>query len=641
MRQSRLERGLPTSAGGDRTLLTRRGFLQVTGSAAGGLLLHWLGPPRAASAAAASVASLGLFVRIEPDGTTAIGARTVEIGQGVRTSLPMLIAEELDADWSRVVVEPLPYGIARTADGHTSIYGPQGAGGSTSIPESWLELRQVGARARRMLIEAAAQEWRCEPGILRTRPGTVVHPDGRALGYGALAARAAERPVPTTDQPLKSPRDFRLIGTRVRTVDAADIVSGATRFGIDSSLPGALVAVVERCPYFSGGLASHDASATRAVPGVRDVIVLPGPKPGDPFDDNLATGVAVIADHTWAALQGRRALSVQWTQGPYAHESSASLDAQCTELLKGQGRVVRGDGDFARARAGAARVVEAVYRVPYVAHCTLEPQNACAHVQADKVTIIAPLQSPGGASRMASRITGLDRVQVDVRMTRVGGGFGRRLENDFVAEAVLLSKLTGKPIKLIWTREDDLQHDWFRPFGHHHLIAALDGDGRVTGWAHRLASATKYHRQSDVKPEDQWTSEIYPDDFPAALVPNLRYEWLAVDSGMTRGNWRAPAHTANAFAVESFIDEIAQASGQDALALRLGMLGAPRDLEYRQHGGPVFNTGRLAEVLRRAAAAIGWGRHPGERRGLGLAGHFTFGGYAAHAIEVAVDRDGR
>jgi isoquinoline 1-oxidoreductase beta subunit len=622
---------------------TRRGFLRAAGSAAGGLWLGWYEVAGAAGAAASAISAdstLGVFVRIEPDGSTVIGARTCEIGQGVKTSLPMLIAEELDADWQRVRVEQLPYGIVKTTDGYGSKYGPQGAGGSTSVSESWVELRQAGARARSLLVRAAAEEWGVDAAALRTRPGAVVHPDGRTLGYGELAARAAALPSPTTDVPLKGPREFRLIGTRVRTVDADDIVGGRAVYGIDANLPGALVAVVERCPYFSGGLASFDASAARAVPGVRAVVALPGPKPGDPLDENLAAGVAVVARDTWSALQGRRALEVQWTPGPYAHESTATLDAQCTKLLEGRGRRVRNDGDFERARGTASQVVTARYRLPYVAHATLEPQNASVHVQPGRVTIIAPLQSPGGASRLASRITGVDRIDVDITMTRVGGGFGRRLENDFVAEALWISKLTGQPIKLLWTREDDFQHDWYRPFGHHDLTATLDGDGNVTGWAHRLASASKYYRQSDVTRDELWTAELYPDDFPASLVPNLRYEWFEVDSGVTRGNWRAPAHTANAFAVQSFVDELALAAGQDPVALRLRMLGDARELPYGQHGGPVFHTGRLADVIRRAASAIGWGRTPGPRRGIGIAAHFTFGGYTAHAIEVEADTGG-
>jgi isoquinoline 1-oxidoreductase beta subunit len=554
----------------------------------------------------------------------------------------MLIAEELDADWSKVLVEQLPYGLVASpeAPGVAPKYGPQFAGGSTSVSDGWADLRQAGARARAMLVRAAADEWRTDPLRLSTRDGMVLHADGRKLPYGAIAGRAARLTPPAADVPLKKPAEYRIIGRPTRTIDAEEIVTGRARYGLDATLPGALVAVVERCPYFSGGLKSYDASATRAVPGVRDVVVLPGPAPGDPIAANLATSVAVIADDTWSALKGRRALKVEWTRGPHGAESSASLDAQCEALLAGQGRRVREDGDFDRARIDAARVVEARYRVPYVSHCPLEPQNACAHVQADRVTIVAPMQSPGGASRVANQLTGIDRLKIDVTMTRVGGGFGRRLTNDFVAEAVLLSRLTGKPIKVVWTREDDLRHDFYRPFGHHHMIATLDESGRVTGWAHRLASASKYHRRPDVKPEEMWTPEIYTDDFPARCVPNLRYEWLAVDSGMTRGSWRAPAHTANAFVVESFLDEIAHASGQDPLTLRLALLGPSRELPYEQHGGPTFNPGRLAEVLKRAAGAIGWGRPVARGRGLGLAAHFTFGGYAAHALEVSTDGNG-
>jgi len=631
--------------------IDRRTFLKISVTAAGGLLIACQRTPqpggetstaKAPAPPAVPGVALGVFVRIDPDGNTVIGARGAEIGQGVKTSLPMIIAEELDADWSKVRVEQLPLGYVRIdkAPGMDWKYGSQGAGGSTNVSDAWQDLRQVGAKARWLLLQAAAKHWQADASTLDTRPGLVVHPDGRTLGYGKLAAMAATFTAPTEDIALKTPADYRIIGKPTRVVDAEDIVTGRARYGIDATLPGALVAVVARCPYFDGELDSFDASEAKKIPGVRDVVVLPGPKHGEPLTQNLATGVAVIADDTWAAIKGRRALKVQWKQGPYADESSASLDAQCTRLLQGKGQRVRNDGDFDAARRKAARVVEAVYRVPYVSHCPLEPQNACAHVQADRVDIIAPMQEPSGASRVANAITGIDRFSIDVAMTRCGGGFGRRLTNDFVAEAVLLSKLTGKPIKVVWTRDDDLHHDFFRPFGHHHMLAALDDHGAISGWAHRLASASKYYRRADAKPADMWQAELYPDDFPAAIIPNLRMEWFAVDSGMTRGSWRAPAHTANAFAIQSFIDEIAQATGRDPLALQLQMLGAPRELKYEGHGGPVFDTGRLAGVLKLAADTIGWGRALPKGRGLGIAGHFTFGGYAAHAMEVSVDAGG-
>lgn len=629
---------VPPAAGGR---LSRRGFIVISATAAGGLLIGWRATNADASADAAAV-RLGGFVRIERDGTIVIGARGPEIGQGVKTALPMLIAEELDADWSQVRVEQLPFGIVRadTESGVDWKYGPQGAGGSTSIPEAWQDQRQVGAQARWLLVQAAALAWKTDAASLTTRAATVMHQDGRVLTYAELATAAAKIDLPKAAVALKPTADYRIIGRPTRTVDCIDIVTGSARYGIDAQLPGALIAVIARCPYFDGELVSHDASAARKIPGVRDVLVLPGPRPGQPITANLAVGVAVLADDTWSALKGRAALKIEWRHGPRAKESSAALDAQCTRLLAGDGRRVRDEGDVDAAARSAKRTITATYRIPFVAHCPLEPQNACAHVEADRVRIIAPMQQPGGASRIAHELTGVDRFRIDVQMTRVGGGFGRRLSNDFVAEAVLLSKQCGKPVKLLWTREDDMRHDFFRPFGHHQMHAMLDGSAKVIGWRHRLASASKYYRRPDVKAEDHWEAELYPDDFPATAVPNLRVEWFAVDSGITRGSWRAPAHTANAFVVQSFLDEIAHASGKDPLALRLEMLGDAAERAYAQHGGPIFDARRLKHVLQRAADAIGWGRRMKKGRGLGIAAHFTFGGYAAHAMEVSVDPAG-
>ncbi len=629
----------PVSAG-----LGRREFILLSATTTGGLLLGWRMPVIAGEKSThPATTQLGVFLRIDADGGIVIGARAPEIGQGVKTALPMLIAEELDADWQRVRVEQLPLGLVSKADSPSGVdwkFGPQGAGGSTSIPDAWQDLRQIGAQARWLILQAAAGAWEIDVSELKTSASQVLHPDGRTLGYGALAAAASRGKLPGTAIALKEPGAYRIIGRPTRTVDCADIVTGKAIYGIDANLPGALHAVVARCPYFEGTLESYDASEAKKIKGVRSVLVLPGPQAAEPITANLATGIVVLADDTWSALQGRRALKIVWKPGAHSAESSAALDAQCTRLLAGSGQRVRDDGDFDAATAAATRKVEAVYRIPFVSHCPLEPQNACAHVEADRVRIIAPMQQPGGASRIAHQLTGVDRMKIDVQMTRVGGGFGRRLSNDFVAEAVLISKLSGKPIKLLWTREDDLQHDFYRPFGHHQMRAALDADNRVSAWAHRLASASKYHRRPDVKPEDLWQAELYPDDFPAAAIGNLRLEWFPVQSGMTRGSWRAPAHTANAFAVQSFVDEIAHAAGRDPLALRLELIGEAGERAYAQHGGPVFDSGRLRHVLELAAQTIGWGRKLPPGRGLGLAAHFTFGGYAAHAMEVSVDDDG-
>jgi isoquinoline 1-oxidoreductase beta subunit len=310
-------------------------------------------------------------------------------------------------------------------------------------------------------------------------------------------------------------------------------------------------------------------------------------------------------------------------------------------LRHGKGKRIRDDGDFDAALKHSASVVSAEYYTPYVAHAPLEPQNGFAHVESDRVTVIAPMQQPGGAARAASEITGIERLKMDVQMTRVGGGFGRRLTNDYVAEAVLLSKASGRPVKVQWTREDDMHHDFYRPLVQHALRAAADRDGQLVAWEHRIVSAAKYYRRPDVKPDELWRGDVYPDDFPAILVPNFRLEWFGLESGMIRGSWRAPAHTSNAFAVQSFVDELALVLKRDPLEFRLALLGVPRELKYSSHGGPIFDTGRMAGVLKLAGEKIGWGRTVGKRRGLGIAGHFTFGGYAAHAFEVEVEQGGK
>lgn len=624
--------------------IDRREFLKLSLTTSGALLLV-PALPRDAFAAdgppAAAANPLGLYVRIEPDNRVVIGARSPEIGQGVKTSLPMILAEELDVAWAQVVVEQLPLGVVfSTGNPPAWKWGSQGAGGSTNIPNAWADLRQIGAQGRWLMRAASARRWNADIVDISTEAGFVTHRDGRRASYGELVSEAVALRLPAEPLPLKTPAEYRIVGRPQRVVDADEIVTGRARYGLDVREPGARVAVIARCPYFDGDLEHFDDAATKRVAGVRAVVVVPGPKPGEPITANLATGIAVVADDTWAALKGREALQVTWRRGPHAAESSASLDAQCARLLAGQGRRVRDDGDFDAARAAAKRVVEARYRVPFVSHCPLEPQNAFVHVEKDRARVVAPVQMPGAAARAVVAVTGLPREKVQVEMTRVGGGFGRRLTADYVAEAALVSKLTGFPIRLVWTREDDLQHDFFRPFGHHHLMAALDEGGRITGWTQRLASASKHYRRPDAKPEDLWMPELYPDDFPARLVPNLRLEWFDVQSGITRGSWRAPAHTANAFVIQSFLDELAHATRRDPLALRLEMLGDDREFDYAQHGGPKFSTGRLRGVLQKVAREIGWGRKLPRRHGLGLAAHFTFGGYAAHAMEVEVTRDG-
>jgi isoquinoline 1-oxidoreductase subunit beta len=631
------------------TVLSRREFLAVTTTALGGMLASLRVPAaqQGPNLPAAPV-ELGVFVRIEPDGAIVIGARGCEIGQGVRTSLPMLIAEELDVPWSRVTVEQLPYGLIASdkPPGVAAKYGPQGAGGSTSIPDAWTSLRQAGARVRWMLVQAAAQQWSAAAGSLRTSEARVLHPDGRALTYAELAPRAAALPPPTGDVPLKDPKEFRVIGRPTRVADGRAIVTGTAEYGIDGYLPNALTAVIARCPYFDGDIASLDDAAARRVPGVRNVVRIAGPKAEGLLDRNLAAGVAVLADDLWSAMKGRDALAIKWTPGRWAGDSTAALARRANAALhttEGAAKVsiARSDGDFAAARAAAAQVVEAQYTMPFLAHATLEPPHALIDIRADHALLVASLQSPGDASRMISAMTGLPRLAIEIRLPRSGGGFGRRLASDFVAEAVLVAQAARAPVKLVWTREDDLQNDFYRPFGVHAFAATLDARGAVTGWWHRVAATPRGWRIAGLEEAPPWIACQDPDGFPAGCVESYLSEFVPVEFGLARGWWRAPLPTFTAFPVQSFVDEVARAAKRDPLAFRLELLGAPRELDYRDHGGPKLHTGRLATVLRRAAAAIGHDRRLPAGRGIGLAAHFTFGGYAAHAMEVQADRDGR
>jgi isoquinoline 1-oxidoreductase beta subunit len=619
----------------------RRRFLVSGLTASGGFLL---GIPTlellAQDSLSATGGKIGFFVEIKPDNSVIIGVSQPEIGQGVRTAMPMLVAEELDVGWADVTVEQMPLGIVKTADGFTWKYGSQGAGGSTAVTDNWEFLRETGATARQMLIVAAAQHWNVPDTACHTERGVVVCDTlGARISYSELAAAAAKLPVPEEPPPLKDPAAFTIIGKPTRVVDAKDIVTGKASFGIDTDVAGMQYAVIQRCPYLDGKVESFDDSEARQVPGVLDVFRIEGPAPGEPYLV-LADGIAVVADSTWAALQGRKALKVNWTRGPHATESTSSFWKQAEGLLAGQGQVVRDDGDFDDALASADKVVTARYRIPFVNHAPMEPQNCFVHVEKDKARVIAPTQSPSGANRAVAAVTGLARENIQVEMTRVGGGFGRRLTNDYVAEAAMISQKTGAAVKLQWSREDDVKHDFYRPSGLHEMKAGLDGNGRITCWTQRLASAGKYYRRPNVAPEDQYKPELYVDDFPAQVIGNLRLEWFGIQSGMPRGSWRAPAHTANAFVVQSFIDEIAHASGQDPLQLRLDLYGENRELAYGQHGGPVFNPWRLSRLLKHVAERIDYSSERAGGRGVGIASHFTFGGYGAHAVEVVFDEHG-
>ena len=580
---------------------------------------------------------LGFFIQINPDGSVVIGCKDPEIGQGLRTTVPMMVAEELDVEWDKVRIEQMPLGIVKTAEGFRWKYGGgQGVGGSTGLTSNWELMRQVGADARRQLIRAAAERLSVEASECDTRPGYVVCSSADAeLPYSELIIAAAALPVPEDPAPLKAADDYRIIGTRRKTIDARDIVTGKAMYGIDTVQPDMRYAVIARAPVLNARVKTFDDGRARKIEGVLDVFEIDGPAPGEPYII-LASGVAVVATSTWSAMRGRAALDIEWEQSPNAADSSERFWRENEQMLKGDGQVVLDEGDFDAAMAAATKTITRQYRVPFVSHAPLEPQNCYAFVKPDECHIIAPTQMPSGASRAAAAVTGIPRENIRVDMTRVGGGFGRRLTNDYVAEAAMISKKTGWPIKLQWSREDDVKNDFYRPGGLHEMHAGIAADGKVTAWAQRLASGSKYYRRPDMPDENLYQAELYLDDFPRRIVDNIRMEYFHNAIGLPRGSWRAPAHTANAFVIQSFIDEIAHETGQDPLQLRLDLLGEPREIEYSGHGGPTFNPGRLARLLRFIAERIGYGERLPKGRGIGLAAHFTFGGYAAHAMEVSV-----
>ena len=580
------------------------------------------------------------LVKIDADNAITFYYPSPEMGQGVDTSLALLFIEELDGDMDLVSVAPQPYLIKLDDEGNIApVTVPQFSGGSTSISRNYPLLREAGATARQLLLQAGARHFGENIENLKVEKSFVISRSGTRVAFGQLVELAAKEVLPPDFKPtLKDPGKWQSMGRAHQSTQARKIVTGQPLYGMDMDYPGVKIAVMARSPFLDGYVKSLDDGATRKLPGVLAVVQLDRPDPTGNYT-YLAGGVAVVAEDFWTAKKARDLLKIKWDKGPHRDESSALLAEQCDALLKTTGQIVRDDGDYQATLKSAAKVVTRTYKLPLVSHAQLEPQNCIAHVTKDKCTIIGPMQSPGGASRLAAEITGFDRLALDIRYTRLGGGFGRRLSSDHVAEAVTIAKLSGLPVKLIWTREDDMAHDFYRPMGHHQLTAALDSSGKVIGWSHRLAGTQKYYRR-DVKPEEMYGADMYVDDFPAGLVENLQNEYLPAKSGTPQGSWRAPAHTANAFVVQSFVDELAEQAGQDPLQLRLAMLGAPRELEYGQHGGPVYDTGRMANVLKQVAKMAQWGRKMPANRGLGIAGHFTFGGYCAQVAEVELTSAG-
>lgn len=622
-------------------LPSRRAFLRASAAAGGGLLLHAMLPPladvamaEASAGAAGETAPLNAFIRIAPDGVVAIMSKNPEIGQGIKTMLPMVIAEELDVEWKNVRVEQAPLDAGK--------FGRQFAGGSMATPLNYDPLRRVGAAGRQMLVAAAAQSWNVSPSECSTGAGVVHHAkSGRSLGYGELASRAATLPAPDlASVTLKDPKTFRIIGQPIPGVDNAKIVTGQPLFGIDVAVPGMLYAVFHKCPVFGGKVRSANIDSVKAQPGVRDAFIVraseanPG---GDP--QGVCDGVAIVGKSWWAASQARTTLKIEWDEGPASEQSSDRFAREAAELARGApAAYLRRDGDADAALEGAAQVVQAAYSYPFLAHISLEPQNCTAHFVDGKLTLWAPTQNPEPGARLAAAALGIPESAVTVNMTRVGGGFGRRLRSDFMAEAAWIAKRVGAPVKLLWNREDDIQHDFYRPAGFHFFTGGLDSAGALVAFKDHFVTFGRRGRVAD-------SAAMDANEFPAQLVPHLEYAQSMIELGVPTGPLRAPRSNGLGFVFQSFIDELAHRAGKDPLAFRLALLGEPRVL-INSSGKPDalrdFNTGRMRDALLRVAEVSDWSHRAAlpKRTGKGLAFYFSHLGYFAEVVQATVADSG-
>lgn len=609
--------------------IDRRDFIRMTGITGAGLLLGFsLKGQQPANSTNDGVFSPNVFLEIGTDGRIVIWAKNPEIGQGVKTSLPLLIAEELDVAWQQIEV--------RQADLNPKM-GAQFAGGSTAIKNNWLPLRQAGATARAMLIMAAAQQWGVEASECSTHEGQVQHKaTNRSATYAELANAAAQLEAPK-DAPLKPVGEFKLLGKTYPGVDNLAIVTGKPIYGLDAKPKGMLTAMIVRCPVLGGKVKSFDAGAALKIEGVVQVVELQATD--DPTQ--IVGGVAVVARNTWAAMKGRLALKVEWDLGDKTNESSERLYQQFSTNIQQKGSIqLREDGNVDEAFAGAAKVIEATFEAPFLYHATMEPMNYIADVRADSVECWGPTQVPGRVAGIAEAITKVPRANITVHQSRIGGGFGRRLMADYAAEAIALSAAIKAPVQVVWTREDDLHHDFFRPAGLYRLKAGLDANGTIVAW-HINASTTSRPVFSRSK-DSPHTTEVFPDGFPAGLVPNFRMEYTPVDSAVPRGAWRAPGHNATAFVDQCFLDELAAAAGKDPIALRLALLGEEdKDMPYRDHGGPTYSTRRLKNVIKLVAEKSGWNQPAPQGIYRGFAAHFMFGAYVAEVVEISLSAQGK
>lgn len=617
----------------------RREFLRVSAIAGGGLLLGTYIESASALEAMAGVpatpladAALSHYISIASDGMVTIVAKNPEIGQGVKNMLPMLIAEELDVEWKNVRVVQ--------GDLDTTKFQGQSAGGSTATPNNWLPMRRVGAAGRAMIVAAAAKTWNVPATELTTAAGRVHHKaSNRSVGYGELLAVAATMTPPALESvPLKDPKDFTIIGKSTKGVDVPKIVTGKPLFGIDTVVPGMLHAVYHKCPVFAGKVAGANLDEIKAIPGVKHAFVIEG-------TTNLAGlvgGVAIVADSWWTANSARKKLKVTWNEGATATQSSASYQAQAEAFSKGAPqRTLRKDGDPDAAMAAAgAKVVKAGYFYPFISHAPLEPQNTTAHWANGKLEIWSPSQTPQGARGLVSRTLNIPETDITIHLTRMGGGFGRRLYNEPVVEAAAIAKEVGVPVKLLWTREDDMRYDQYRAAGWHYFSGAVDANGKLLAWKDHFVGFGDGERFAP-------SAGIGAGEFPGGFIANYSLDASMIPTGVPTGALRAPGSNGIAYAVQSFIDELAEAGGKDPLQFRLDLLSntpieAAAPAAGQQVPPPGVDGSRMRGVLEKVRDVSGWANRATlpKGTGMGVAFHYSHRGYFAEVVQATVRKDG-
>jgi isoquinoline 1-oxidoreductase beta subunit len=615
----------------EKVFIDRRSFLKVTALASGGMLLALYASPLDEVFAQMGFPQAklvpGSFIMIHPDNTFTIMAKNPETGNGVRTLLPMIIADELDVEWSSVKVEQ--------ADVDQAKYGLQIEGGSTAVPMNWMAMRQIGRAGRQMLIAAAAQTWSVPESECTTKAGKVLHEgSGKSATYGELASKAATMPVPDFQTlKFKDPKDYTIIGTPTKDVDDGNIVTGKPIYSIDVKQPGMLGAVFVKCPVFGGKAVSANLDEIKAQPGVRHAFIVQG----SGNISTLSSGVAIVADQWWQANNARKKLKVQWDEGPTASESSEAYLQQAQTLAPQKPQqILRHDGDVDSAFGNAAHVVEAFYAYPFIAHATMEPRNTTACYKDGKLEIWTNSQLPGIGVMPLTKILNMSPKDITVHMIRGGGGFGRGLVNDYFTEAAYIAKTVGNgvPVKLLWTREDDMHHDFYRPAGYHSLKAGVDSSGKIIAWKNHFISFGSNGRFASA-------ANMEPDEFPARFIPNYELGTSLMPTGIPTGAMRAPGSNAIAWVINSFIDELAHAAGKDPMQFNLDLI-AGQQLPATHTGGmgmrgAPYVASRMRACLERARDKSGWGKRTlPANTAMGVGAHFCHLGYFVDVAEVTV-----